>query len=177
MFASSSSLDPKQVATNEAATFWRYISSSLDRLVTLAMEIDDKGLHWEPPAPETNSTAILAFHTLGNAEENILETLCDQPVNRNRQGEFTARDRSKRKLRERWEDLWPRLEQALTGLPDAALNTPRIHPRRGCIDGREILIVVARHAAEHLGQAELTRDLWLAQFGAVSHARSIVEEA
>jgi hypothetical protein len=37
------------------------------------------------------------------------------------------------------------------------------HPRRGAISGREILIVVARHAAEHLGQAELTRDLWKAR--------------
>jgi hypothetical protein len=27
------------------------------------------------------------------------------------------------------------------------------------VTGRAILIVVARHAAEHLGQAELTRDL------------------
>jgi hypothetical protein len=27
------------------------------------------------------------------------------------------------------------------------------------LTGREILLVVARHAAEHLGQADLTRDL------------------
>jgi hypothetical protein len=31
--------------------------------------------------------------------------------------------------------------------------------------GREVLIVVARHCAEHMGQAFLTRDLILAQRG------------
>jgi hypothetical protein len=29
----------------------------------------------------------------------------------------------------------------------------------GVLTGREVLLVVARHAAEHLGQVELTRDL------------------
>jgi hypothetical protein len=43
----------------------------------------------------------------------------------------------------------------------------RQHPRRGPLSGREILIVVARHAAEHLGQAELTRDLMKAATGSV----------
>ncbi|MBN1310607.1 MAG: hypothetical protein JXB30_04240 [Anaerolineae bacterium] len=33
------------------------------------------------------------------------------------------------------------------------------HPRRGQMAGRAELIIVARHAAEHMGQAELTRDL------------------
>ena len=33
------------------------------------------------------------------------------------------------------------------------------HHWRGEISGREVLIVVARHTAEHLGHAELTRDM------------------
>ena len=41
----------------------------------------------------------------------------------------------------------------------ADLDRERVHPRRGLLTGREILIVVARHAAEHLAHAELTRDL------------------
>lgn len=144
----------------EAATFWRYISSSLDRLVALALEIEVDGFHWRPPAPETNSVATLAFHTLGNAEENILETLCGQPVDRNRDSEFATADRDQDILRQRWDALRPRLNRALSEISDEQLGEARNHPRRGAISGREVLIVVARHSAEHLGQAELTRDLW-----------------
>jgi hypothetical protein len=162
-----------QSVTPEAASLWRFISSSLDRLVALALEIDDEGFTWRPPAPNTNSIAALAFHTLGNAEENILETLCGQTaggerigglatIDRERDSEFAKGGRSKAELDERWRSLRPQLEQALSRLPDAELDEERRHPRRGVISGRDILIVVARHAAEHLGQAELTRDLWLA---------------
>lgn len=35
----------------------------------------------------------------------------------------------------------------------------RHHPRRGIITGRDVLIVVACHAAEHWGEAQLTRSL------------------
>ena len=39
------------------------------------------------------------------------------------------------------------------------LDRARQHPRRGIITGRDVLIVVARHAAEHWGEAQLTRSL------------------
>lgn len=151
-----------QRAASERAIFWRYISSSLDRLVTLALEIDTKGFQWRPSAPETNSIATLAFHTLGNAEENILEILCGQTVNRDRASEFAIEGRIQPELEERWGELRRRLDQALAERSIETLDNIRHHPRRGTITGREILIIVARHAAEHLGQAELTRDLWLA---------------
>jgi hypothetical protein len=145
----------------EAGTYWRYISNSLDRLVALALEIDDEGLIWRPPAANSNNVAGLTIHTLGNAEENILETLCGQPRRQNRSGEF-SRQTTRDELRARWGDLRARIEEALSELPAAALDEDRAHPRRGVISGRDVLIVVARHAAEHLGQAELTRDLWKA---------------
>jgi hypothetical protein len=150
---------PPHSTKSESATFWRYISSSLDRLAALALEIDAAGFHWRPPAQNTNSVAALAFHTLGNAEENILATLCGQPVDRNRDSEFAA-GRSQDDLRALWALLRPRLAAALSDLPDERLSAPCDHPRRGQLAGREVLIVVARHSAEHLGQAELTRDLW-----------------
>lgn len=145
--------------TTEALVFWRYIASSLDRLVALLDRLDAANLDWRPPAPETNSLLALATHTLGNAEENLLETLGGQPIGRDRAGEFAARDGSAAAVAARWTALRPRLAAALAGLPAGALDAPRPHPRRGAITGREVLIVVARHAAEHLGQAALTRDL------------------
>ena len=43
------------------------------------------------------------------------------------------------------------------------MDRERDHPRYGTISGRELLVLVATHAAEHYGQAQLTRDLLKAQ--------------
>ncbi|MDP9375735.1 MAG: DinB family protein [Chloroflexota bacterium] len=151
----------------EVATFWRYIASSLDRLVGLVDGLDEEGLNWRPPAPGANSLNVLAAHTLGNAEENLLEILGGRRVGRDREAEFgaTADARASASLRERWQGLRVRIEAAVAVLPPAELDREREHPRRGTLTGRDVLIVVARHAAEHLGQAELTRDLLLASRG------------
>jgi hypothetical protein len=134
----------------------------LDRLVALGTTLSSEGLHWRPPAPEANSIAILIVHTLGNAEENILEVLCGVPVERDRDAEFAARAITGEELAARWSALRSRLEAALAQLGPDELERVRTHARRGTVSGREALIVVARHAAEHLGQAELTRDLFQA---------------
>lgn len=134
-------METEQLADPEVATFWHFIASSLDRLVALALALDETGLAWRPPGPETNSVHVLTIHTLGNAEENILQTLCGTLVGREHDAEFT---------------------QAGAAVAPGELDRARPHPRRGTLSGRAVLIVVARHAAEHLGQAELTRDLWRA---------------
>jgi hypothetical protein len=55
------------------------------------------------------------------------------------------------------------LQTELEQIANASLSATRQHPRRGQISGRDVLIVVARHCAEHMGQAFLTRDLVLAR--------------
>ncbi len=151
--------------SHEIATFWRYLASSLDQFVSVAMSLDADGLHWKPPADAANSIAVLLTHTLGNAEENVLEILCGEPVNRDREREFLERAATADSLAGQWRALSPRLAAALSTTSPSELDRLRYHPRRGEIDGRSILIVATRHAAEHLGQAELTRDLWLASRG------------
>ena len=59
----------------------------------------------------------------------------------------------------RWNELKDQISDAIEELPTTELDREWEHPRRGSINGRELLIVVARHAAEHYGQAQLTRDL------------------
>ena len=144
---------------SEPLLFWRYIASSLDRLVAILDGLGPDDLDWRPPAPEANSLYALAMHTLGNAEENLLGTLGGQSIRRDRDGEFATFAAAGVTVTARWEALRPRLATLLADLPNDALDAPYSHPRRGTIDGRDILIVVARHTAEHLGQAELTRDL------------------
>lgn len=145
--------------SNEVAIFWRYLSSSLDRLVGMLEGQPAEVLNWRPPAPETNSMYVLANHTVSNAQVNLLGTLCAQLINRNRDSEFTVVTDEDNALDVAWPNIRRELEDALSSLTDDSLDTRYTHHWRGDITGREILLIVARHAAEHLGQAELTCDL------------------
>jgi hypothetical protein len=118
-------------------------------------------------SPPYQQPVHLGPHTVANTEENVLATLCGEALRREREAEFQAYSTTPEPIRQRWALLRRRIEAALTDLPPGALDTMRQHPRRGPLSGREILIVVARHAAEHLGQAELTRDLMKAATGSV----------
>ena len=150
-------------APSEPLLVWRYIASSLDRLVALLDGLSPADLDWRPHAPGANSLRALTTHTLGNAEENLLETLGGQPIARDRAAEFAVQGGSAEAITARWHVLRSQLAECLAALPAETLDASRLHPRRGTITGRDILIVVARHSAEHLGQAELTRDLLLAE--------------
>lgn len=144
---------------SEVALFWHAITSALDRIIACLDGLDEEGLNWRPPAEGANSLYALATHMLANAEENLLGVLCGQPVARDREAEFVARGAAAEPLRARWRDVRERASVGLAALPASALDRPCNHPRRGSITGREVLLVVARHAAEHQGHAELTRDL------------------
>lgn len=143
----------------EVATFWRFIAASIDRLATLVTGLDAAELGWSPPAEGANSLRVLAVHTFGNTEENLVGLLGGSDVARDRDGEFRAAAGDGAELQRRWSSLRPRVVATLDALDPGAVERTHLHPRRGAITGREVLIVVARHAAEHLGQAELTRDL------------------
>jgi hypothetical protein len=108
-------------ASSEAAVFWRYLSSSLDRLVELTTGVDPRALGWRPQTPGgANSLAGLAAHTLGNAEENILGVLAGlnrayyTPVQLKRTHQFVDR------LRLAPPNLGRRLDDLLAADPVAA---------------------------------------------------------
>lgn len=149
-------------ASPEVASFWRFIVSSLDRLMAIVGGCSVDELNYRPPVEGANSLLVLGIHTLSNAQENILRLLCGEPVERVRDAEFDAVANEDNVPIAWWPDLRKALERALSSVPAGDLDRVFDHPRREPMLGREILIVVARHAAEHLGQAELTRDLALA---------------
>lgn len=143
----------------EIAEFWRFIASSLDRLVTIVETESLEVLNYRPSAPAANSIVALAEHTLGNAEENLLGVLGGMSIARDHSREFGTLATPDRPCVPDWPARRSRLERQLAAMPASRLETDIVHPRRGVLRGRAVLIVVARHVAEHLGQAELTRDL------------------
>ena len=144
-------------SSEEAAQFWRYIAGSLDRLMALAAEQPAAVVRFRPPAPGANSILGLARHTLANARDNILGVMQGNAGGRDRQTEFE--DLDPEALLELWSHLRLEVQGVMEAMTTAMLNETVEHGWRGPIARREVLIVVARHAAEHLGQAELTRDL------------------
>jgi hypothetical protein len=147
---------------SEAMLFWRYITSSIDQLFGTMKGLSAAEINCSPVG-NANSLYVLATHTMGTTAENLLEVLCGQLVHRQRDAEFAAQGHSPDALSEQWQQLRAQIQTHMEQIDNASLNEPRHHPRRGEISGRDVLIVVARHSAEHMGQAFLTRDLILAQ--------------
>jgi uncharacterized damage-inducible protein DinB len=148
--------------TQESLIFWRYIASSIDQLIATLDGLTPREINQTPTAT-ANSLYVLATHTLGTTAENLLKVLCGQPVHRQRAAEFAAQGDSLDALHQQWQTLRGHIQAHLAEVDNDTLGDVRAHPRRGQISGREVLIVVARHCAEHMGQAFLTRDLILAQ--------------
>ena len=96
---------------------------------------------------------------MASSRETILEVLCGTPVGRLREQEFLAEGDSADSIKAHWAGSKEFLFEALRGISAADLDRGYDHPRLGRLTGREILLLVIRHAGEHLGHAELTLDL------------------
>jgi uncharacterized damage-inducible protein DinB len=142
----------------EIESLWGYIRRSVDRLLSCLDGLEEDDLNWRP-LESANSLYVLAVHMIANVEANILGVLCSQNIIRHREEEFRARGSSVEPVRQRWLDVQERISSCLGKLSSADLDKEYEHARRGKITGRDLLITIARHAAEHVGHAELTRDL------------------
>ncbi len=142
----------------EADIYWRRISDTVDELVACLEGLDSDSLNWSP-LDDANSLYVLATHTMGNVRHNVLNVVCGLPITRDRDAEFVVRGGSAVEIEARWDELKAQVAEALDDLPPTELDHEKDHPHRGVITGRDVLVVVAGHAAEHYGQAQLTRDL------------------
>ncbi len=147
---------------DEIDALWHCIVGSLDRLIATLGGLDAEGLNWRPAGEGTNSLSIVATHLLANIQENVLVALHDRVTDRDRESEFRTVVPSADALQQRWRELREQAQASIAALHDDDLDALHEHPRAGSITGRRILVGVACHAAEHLGEAELTRGLWQA---------------
>ncbi len=146
-----------------AARIWPYVARGIERLIAVAFdELDEAGRNWRPNVPDTNAVLTLVSHTISNAEDNLLGTIAGLDVRYDRQADFDAPATDPAAIRARWGRIRDAFEAALPRLDDASMVATVQHPRRGPTTRLDTLIVVTRHAAEHLAHAELTRDLYRA---------------
>jgi hypothetical protein len=146
----------------ELAALWPYVERTLERMMAVVHGCSVAQLNWRPPAPETNSVYVLGVHTLANARMNVLQVLCGQAIERDREAEFRAVANEDNATIPQWPGIRDELRTAVMALPEDAMDRTCIHWDRGEVTGREVVMLLARHAAEHVGHAELTRDLAVA---------------
>ena len=117
-------------------------------------------LDWVP-GNEMNSISVLVFHLTGAERFWIGDVAAQDPTERDRDAEFRVHDVEMDVLKKR---LANNLEYARTTLDKFTiqdLETTRVSAR----DGREFTVAWALlhaldHANVHLGQIEITRQLW-----------------
>jgi hypothetical protein len=141
----------------------RKLLEHVDRIMACVEGTDSEQLNWRPTPDNTNSLGVLATHIMGNINQNIFVVLGGQEDRRDRDAEFRAEPESSQELVARWREMRASVERFLAELPADALDKEFDHPRRGTSSGRELLLNAALHAAEHVGHAELNRDLLAAR--------------
>jgi uncharacterized damage-inducible protein DinB len=145
----------------EIEPFHSRLLKELDRVVAALDGLDEEAVNWKPPAAGANSLLVLATHTLGAAEDHVLRRAVGLTVQRSRDVEFAAKG-SAGHIRERADQVRRRIREALESFDPARLGDER-EAGSGTWTVRDALIHAIAHAAEHAGQAELTRDLWRAR--------------
>ena len=142
----------------EITMYLQAIEGSVERVLACLNGLDDAAIRWQP-LPSANCLAAIARHTLANAERNVLGTFAREPYDWRRDEEFLADAETAASLGAAWANLRRRVREALETMPESSLSGLRAHPRMGEVTGRAVLLQAARHAAEHVGEAELTRSL------------------
>ena len=121
-------------------------------------------LDWSP-GPEMNSLAVLATHVAGSERYWVGEVVGQDPANRDRSAEFRAHGLDEATLIARLIASLTHSRATLERLSLSELEVPHT-----LTDGREVTVAWAlfhnlQHVALHVGQIQLTRQLWEQQKG------------
>jgi hypothetical protein len=156
------------MASSEIESFRTRFAYEFDRLLETIKGLDDETVNWRPPVPGANSLLVLVTHAVASAEEHVVGNAAGKTVVRNRDAEFAATGGSGH-LAARAAEVRRRIDDALGGL-EGRLDEERDPPFRSWPGSRttvrDRLIHSVSHTAEHVGHAQLTRDL-IAKRGSV----------
>ena len=117
-------------------------------------------LDWTP-GNDMNSISVLVFHLTGAERYWIGDVAAKDPTERDRDAEFKVHDVGLDALKKRTTDVLEYASKALDKMSVQDLESTRISAR----DGREFtvawsLLHALEHATLHLGQIQMTRQLW-----------------
>ncbi len=112
------------------------------------------------PGQDMNSISVLVFHVTGSVRYWIGDVATQESSNRDRDAEFRVHDVGMDVLKKR---LAHSLEYARTALDKMSLQdfeSPRVLSNGRKLTVGWALLHALEHATEHLGQIQITRQLW-----------------
>lgn len=116
--------------------------------------------NWVPAGDETNSLYVIATHVIGSEHGWIFEILGRGEQTRNRPAEFQAKGNSLDALRAEYERVGNATREIFEKLTEQDLTDTRHRESHDDVTARWIILHVIEHSSEHLGQMELTKQLW-----------------
>lgn len=150
----------------EVAAYRHQLAWLLDQVSTCLRGLTASQLAWRPETPEANSPWAIGSHLVGSMGVYVLGFGCGQAVNRDREAEFRAVGENAEELIGELRGLGLKIDSALADLDPNKLNETLLPPKElwGLgepteISRRQALVESIRHAAIHLGELRLTRDL------------------
>lgn len=151
-------------ADGDGASVVLYVFGQLhDQIRAEIAELDDEGLNWLPSA-NTNTIATIVTHLVGS-EAETLRCVAGMACDRDRGAEFSRRRQSVAEVATLLDDadrLLAEVRPRIDGdRPAAVVALPTLPPeeRRS---GLTWLVRNYGHAKEHVGQIQLTKQLYLA---------------
>ena len=145
----------------EIESFRVRFAYEFDRLLETIADLDEEAVNWKPPVPGANSLLVLVTHALASAEEHVVGKAAGKTVVRNRDAEFASKGGSGH-LAARAAEVRRRIDDALASL-EGRLDEEREPPLgrwpSSRATARDRLVHSVSHTAEHVGHAQLTRDL------------------
>lgn len=145
---------------NEISEYLASIDGQHARILRTMEAADPASLNWKPTREETNSLFVLGTHLIGSEHGLIFELLGNGPRTRNRPAEFLAQGTGLDNLRLEYQRVAEETRQILAPLTEEDLNSTRYREGTGQVTVRWIILHLIKHLSEHLGQMELTKQLW-----------------
>jgi hypothetical protein len=125
--------------------------------------LDQEGLDWRPIPGKgdlsTNSLGAIATHLVGSETYFMKEIIGGQPIHRDREAEFVAKEAGVLELQERLDKAAQATKVVLSSLSPSGLDEER-HFRDRKVSVRWCILHVIEHIATHHGHIQLTRQLW-----------------
>ncbi len=152
---------------SETATYSQELRWILDQMAKIVSEYPSGRLDWSPATGTANSAYAITTHVVSSTRVYVLGFGCGWEVGRDREAEFAAAGDEPRDLITAARDLAEEVESGLAALDPPALERRLLPPRHlwGVttepreISARDAIVMSIRHAALHLGELRLTRDL------------------
>jgi uncharacterized damage-inducible protein DinB len=147
--------------TSEIKECLRVLEEIKDEIRGTIKDLDEESLNWRPLSSEvTNSIFSLVVHLCGSEKQMIHHTIGRLKIKREREAEFRAKGESVNELETLMKDTSETSREILESLTSKQLEELRDTGLWGEVTVRRAILRQIHHQALHLGQIQITRQLY-----------------